>query len=80
MKEEDEFDVLEYRLLNTRAKRTTTPKAESKPEEKPEIHVHVAMPEVKEKSAPKSESPRKWRFTHKYDQHNKLVETIATAE
>ena len=85
MKEKDEFEMLEYRLLNTRAKRTAFPESETKPvlktakEEKPEIHVHVAMPEVKD--APKTaDAPRRWKFTHRYDVHNKLTETIAEAQ
>jgi hypothetical protein len=81
MKEEDELDILEYRFLHARAKRAPAPepaKAEQKQAEKPEIHVHVALPEVKD--APKPESPRRWKFTHRYDNHNKLIETTATAE
>ncbi len=85
MKEEDELDILEYRFLNTRAKHTAkleTKAAPAKCDEKPEIHVHVALPEAKETPAasPKSESPRRWKFTHKYDRYNKLIETIAEAE
>ena len=89
MKEKDEYDMLEYRYLNTRAKRGGAPKVEKKPdvetkaEEKPEIHVHVQMPEVKaeeKKDAPPTESPRRWKFTHKYDKYNKLTETVAEAQ
>ena len=74
----EELDYLTYKDLSSRAARASTPKA---PEPKPEIHVHVDMPEVKEE--PKEcapQSPRRWKFKHKYDQYNKLIETIATAE
>ena len=85
MKEKDEYDMLEYRYLNTRAKRGSAPKVEkkadveTKAEDKPEIHVHVAMPEVKDAQAPSQLTPKRWKFTHKYDQYNKLTETVAEA-
>lgn len=89
MNEKEELERLEYRYLHTRAARSASRKgaavkpaapapAPAKPDEKPEIHVHVALPEVKD--APKCETPRKWKFTHRYDQYNKLIETTATAE
>jgi len=71
----EELDYLTYKDLSSRAARSATPKA---PAPAPEIHVHVDMPEVKE--APKVQSPRIWRFTHKYDRHGRLTETTATAE
>jgi len=84
-----EFDMLEYRFLNSRAARASTrtkpePK-EEKAQEKPEIHVHIDMPEHKmdaleKPEVVKVESPRVWKFKHKYDVYNKLIETIATAE
>lgn len=80
-----EFDMLEYRFLNSRAARASMRKAPEKKEEKThEIHVHIDMPE--QKDAPekpevvKVESPRVWKFKHKYDVYNKLIETTATAE
>lgn len=76
--EQEELDYLELRHLNTRAKRSV-PKEEKKPEDKPEIHVHVAMPEIKEK-VEEPKSPKKWIFKHRYDIHGRISETIATAE
>lgn len=70
-----ELDNLEARHLNMRAKRTAKPEApKESPKPDPEIHVHVDMPEVK------PTSPKKWVFKHKYDVHNKLIETTATCE
>jgi len=76
--EKAEFDELEYRYLSTRAAKAGARKAPAPVEPKPEIHVHVDMPEAKE--APIVQSPRRWKFTHKYDRNNRLTETIATAE
>ncbi len=76
--EQEELDHLEYRYLNTRAKRTAKPKEVEPPKEtkaEPEIHVHVDMPEVKPCS------PKKWVFKHKYDNFTgRLIETTATCE
>ncbi len=79
---QDELNRLELRHLTSRAK-NAKPKEERAivvpvPDtEKPEIHVHVDMPEVKKEE---TKSPKKWTFRHKYDIHGKLTETMATCE
>ena len=77
----EELDYLTYKDLSSRAARKSAPAApaQAPAEDKPEIHVHVAMPEVKDTPAPSQPTPKRWKFTHKYDVHNKLTETIAVA-
>lgn len=76
--EQAELDRLEKRYQKSLAAKVKEPEA------KPEIHVHVDLPEITTTQQARTPepcvvAPRKWVFEHKYDEYGKLVKTTATA-